>query len=50
MQFIIDNVPAFEVQYTRHGNPKPGYGDRADSYVIAKAGWVNERQEAQNTD
>jgi hypothetical protein len=35
-------------EYTRHGNPKPGYADRADSYVIAKAGYINERQEAQN--
>ena len=50
MQFVIDNVPEFDVQYTRHGNPKPGYMDRADSYIIAKAGWLNERQETQNTD
>jgi Holliday junction resolvasome RuvABC endonuclease subunit len=49
LQFVIDNVPSFEVQYTRHGNPKAGYTDRSDSYVIAKAGWVRERQEAQNT-
>jgi len=49
MQFVIDNVPHFEVEYTRHGNPKAGYTDRSDSYVIAKAGWLNERQETQNT-
>ena len=49
LQFVIDNVSDFEVQYTRHGNPKAGYTDRSDSYVIAKAGWVRERQEAQNT-
>ena len=45
LQFVIDSVPGFEVQYTRHGNPKPGYTDRSDSYVIARAGWLNERQE-----
>ena len=50
LQFVVDNVPDFEVQYTRHGNPKPGYTDRSDSYVIAKAGWLNERQEAPNID
>jgi len=50
LQFVIDNVPGFEVQYTRHGNPKAGYADRSDSYVIAKAGWIREREEAKDTD
>jgi len=50
MQFVIDNVPNFEVQYTRHGNPKAGYADRSDSYVIARAGWIREREEAKDTD
>ena len=49
LQFVVDSVPAFEVQYTKHGNPKAGYADRSDSYIIAKAGWLNERQETQNT-
>ena len=49
LQFVVDNVPNFEVQYTKHGNPRAGYADRSDSYVIAKAGWLNERQETQNT-
>ena len=50
MQFVVDNVPSFNVQYTKHGNPRAGYTDRSDSYVIARAGWLNERQETQNTD
>jgi hypothetical protein len=50
MQFVVDNVPDFNVEYTRHGNPKAGYADRSDSYIIAKAGWLRERQEIQNTD
>jgi len=28
----------FIVEYTRHGNPKPGTDDKADSVVIANAG------------
>lgn len=50
LQFVVDNVPSFEVEYTKHGNPKAGYMDRSDSYVIVRAGWLNERQKAQNTD
>ena len=50
LKFVIDSVPGFEVQYTRHGNPKAGYTDRSDSYVIAKAGWIREREKAKNTD
>jgi len=50
LQFVVDNVPGFEVEYTRHGNPKAGYADRSDSYVIAKAGWIREREETQDTD
>tara|TARA_Y100001963_G_scaffold145914_1_gene220184 strand:- start:467 stop:1006 length:540 start_codon:yes stop_codon:yes gene_type:complete len=49
LQFVIDNVPTFEVQYTRHGNPRPGFTDRSDSYVIAKAGWIREEQETQDS-
>jgi Holliday junction resolvasome RuvABC endonuclease subunit len=49
LQFVIDNVPGFEIQYTRHGNPKPGYADRSDSYVIARAGWVRENQETKDS-
>jgi len=36
---ILDNTPNFSIQYTKHGNPKPGSYDRADSLVIAKAGY-----------
>ena len=30
----------FIVEYTRHGNPRPGTDDKADSVVIARAGLV----------
>ena len=36
---VLDTVPDFDIQYTKHGNPKPGTYDRADSLVIAKAGY-----------
>jgi Holliday junction resolvasome RuvABC endonuclease subunit len=49
LQFVVDNVPGFEIQYTRHGNPKAGYADRSDSYVIARAGWIREREETKDT-
>lgn len=48
LQFVIDNVPGFDVQYTRYGNPKAGYADRSDSYVIARAGWIRENEETQD--
>ena len=48
LQFVVDNVPAFDVEYTRHGNPKAGYADRSDSYVIARAGWISENQETKD--
>ena len=50
LEFVVDKEDAFAVEYTKHGNPRPGFTDRADSYVIAKAGWIRERQEAQDTD
>jgi len=50
LQFVVDNVPGFEIEYTRHGNPKAGYTDRSDSYVIARAGWIREREEVKDTD
>ena len=40
LNFLLDNEKNFDVEYTKHGNPKPGSYDRADSYIIAKAGWI----------
>jgi len=40
LKFVLDNVDGFEVQYTRSNNPKPGSYDRADSYIIAHAGYL----------
>ena len=40
IQHIIDNVPDVSISYTRYGNPKAGCYDKADSWVIARAGWL----------
>ena len=38
LQFIIDKYPNIKIQYTKHGNPKPGTLDMCDSIIIALAG------------
>ena len=44
IQYVVDNVPDVLIEYTKHGNPKPQCFDKADSWVIARAGW-NECQD-----
>jgi hypothetical protein len=41
VQYVVDNVPSVSITYTKHGNPKPECFDKADSWVIARAGWEN---------
>ena len=39
IEWVSDKYPKeFIVEYTRHGNPKPGTDDKADAIVIANAG------------
>ena len=38
LQFILDNYPEINIEYTKHGNPKPGMLDMCDSIIIALAG------------
>lgn len=40
LERVLELEPDFKVEYTAHGNPVPGTFDRADSYVIAKAGFL----------
>jgi|3_EtaG_2_1085321.scaffolds.fasta_scaffold66442_2 hypothetical protein len=40
VQYILDNVPDVLIEYTKHGNPKPHCFDKADSWVVARAGWL----------
>ena len=34
-------MPDVLIEYTKHGNPKPQCYDKADSWVIAYAGWLD---------
>ena len=45
INFVQNKYPNFQIWYTRHGNPKPGTDDRADSVVIALAGIMLDEQE-----
>tara|TARA_A100001391_G_C4944704_1_gene245506 strand:+ start:28 stop:570 length:543 start_codon:yes stop_codon:yes gene_type:complete len=38
LQFVLDKYPEIDIQYTKHGNPKPGTLDMCDSIIIALAG------------
>ena len=40
IQYVLDNVPSVLIEYTKHGNPKPHCFDKADSWVIATAGYI----------
>lgn len=40
IQYVLDNVPAVNIVYTKHGNPKPSCFDKADSWVVAQAGYL----------
>jgi len=40
IKYIIDNVPDVSINYTKHGNVKPDCYDKADSWVIARAGYM----------
>ena len=38
LEFILDKYPQITIEYTKHGNPKPGTLDMCDSIIIALAG------------
>jgi len=40
IKFVLDNVPDVDIVYTKHGNPRPECFDKADSWVIANAGYL----------
>ena len=44
IQYIVDNVPDVAIVYTKHGNPKPSCYDKADSWVVAMAGYLCQNQ------
>ena len=45
IEWVQNEYPKdFIVEYTRHGNPKPGTDDMADSVVITRAGLLIEKE------
>jgi len=38
IEHLLKHEPAFKIEYTKHGNPKPESYDRADAIIVAKAG------------
>jgi hypothetical protein len=44
IKYVVDNVPDVLIEYTKHGNPRPQCYDKADSWVIAHAGWLECRK------
>jgi len=49
LQYVLDNEPNFVVEYTKQGNPKPGSYDRADSLIIARAGYNSWKEKSSNS-
>ena len=47
MQYIADKK-LIEIEYTKAGNPRPEYYDRADSLIIAKAGYYLVQEALEN--
>ena len=39
LEYLLDNEPAFKIDYTNRGYPKPESYDRADAIIVAKAGY-----------
>ena len=44
LQHLLENEPAFKIEYTKHGNPKPDSYDKADAIIVAKAGYALEQK------
>lgn len=40
MEYMLDKEPWFVVEYTKAGNIKTHFYDRADSFIVAKAGFL----------
>jgi len=49
LQYVLDNESDFVIEYTKQGNPKPGSYDRADSLIIARAGYNLWKERSSNS-
>jgi|TARA_Y100000034_G_scaffold45569_1_gene56013 hypothetical protein len=43
LKHLCEHEPAFHIEYTKYGNPKPESYDHADAIVVAKAGDIIEK-------
>jgi Holliday junction resolvasome RuvABC endonuclease subunit len=44
LKHLLETEPAFKIEYTKHGNPKPESYDKADAIIVAYAGCKIETQ------
>jgi len=44
LKYLLENETNFIIEYTKHGNPKPECYDKADSIIIAKAGFIKQNK------
>ena len=44
LNFVAESLDDSMIEYTMFGNPKPGSFDKADSYIVAKAGFLAYRE------
>jgi|TARA_R110000744_G_scaffold32112_2_gene75187 hypothetical protein len=44
LKHLLETEPAFKIEYTSYGNPKPESYDRADAIIVARAGDIIEKQ------
>jgi len=45
LKYVLDNVPDVSITYTKYNNPRQECYDKADSWVIARAGWIECQKE-----
>ena len=44
LKHLLDTEPAFNIEYTKYGNPKAGSYDKADAIIVARAGHIKEAE------
>jgi Holliday junction resolvasome RuvABC endonuclease subunit len=49
LKHLLETEPAFKIEYTKFGNPKPESYDRADAIIIAYAGYAIEQKKNNST-
>ena len=50
LKHLLAHERAFKIEYTKHGNPVAGSYDKADAIVVAKAGYIIEKDKEDSTE